>query len=169
MTITITPETDLEIGKDALAALLLGPEFAKCLETEYARQPVKFPIRYPAIGYIDEVRTLDDYPAFELVAGPSEPADINGPGFVHEISLQWTVNGDKPELMSREVMRLIAASRRFFESSKGSLLPYVGGKFWTERADTGPTSEGRTDQTVNNTAPYVKSASIRVMWRVYGL
>lgn len=161
--ITVAPECDLEIATDALVALLLGPEFAKCLDVEYARQPVKLAIRYPEFGYIDEVETLDGYPAFELVSGPTEEQDTNPPGYVHEISLQWTVNGDNEQIMKREIMRLIAASRRFFGVSNGSLLPFVGGKFTTSRSDTGPTARAR------NNHPFLKSASLAITWRVYGL
>lgn len=158
--ITTQPATDLEIAKDALCGLLLGPEFATVLRDVWSEYPVIIPIRFPEVGYIDEVKTLGGYPAFELVSGPTEhgPED---PAYLHEISLQWTVNGDNEQIMAREIMRFVVATRRFFEKTEGSLLPWVGGKFWVERSDTGPTSEGRDD-------PFVKSASLRVMWRVYG-
>jgi hypothetical protein len=159
--ITVAPIFNVEIAKDGLVTLLLGPEYAAALDEEYARQPVKIELRYPAYGYIDEVKTLDGYPAFEIVNGSSAHSE-ESEEFLREFSIQWTVNGDNEQNMAREVMRLVAATHRFVDKMQGSLLPYAGGKFWTERDDTGPTSEGRKD-------PFVKSASVRLMWRAYGI
>lgn len=156
--ITVQPSNSIEIAKDALVSLLLGPEFAAKLDAEYNRQPIKIQIRYPEVGYIDEVETLDGYPAFELVSAPMEQEDN---GVVHEISCQWTVNGDNEQIMAREIMRLTEATRAFFTDTNGSLLSFVGGKFWTGRVDTGPTATGRANQR------FVKSAAVQVFWRVY--
>lgn len=157
--ITVAPETNVEAAKDALVSLLLGGEFAKFLDAEHARQAVRINIRYPEVGYIDEVATLNGYPAFEIISGPTEFGD-NSPERTHELSIQWTVNGDDEQVMSREIARLTGATVAFFEQNDGTLLPFVGGKFRVDRTDIGPTSAGR-DQT------FVKSSAVRIFWIVF--
>jgi hypothetical protein len=164
-----TPVVDLEQACDAFIYVLLGSEFANVLAAEHASQPVKdVAIRFPEVGYIDEVPTLDGFPSVELAIGPTDFQEAGtGIQATHEINVQWTVNGDDSQKMARELMRLTAATVKFLSKSNGSLMPYVGGYFWANRVDRGPTS-GATDRARNGGQPFVKSASVRVMWNAVG-
>ncbi|HEY8410196.1 MAG TPA: hypothetical protein VIK76_02295 [Pyrinomonadaceae bacterium] len=150
---------DLELGVDAIADVLRSSEFANRLQAVYAIQREQIPYRDLAAVYVDEVETVDAYPSCEIVAANSDYTDLNSSTLRHELSLQFTVNGDNPQRMAREVKRLIVASRGLFN---GSLLPFVGGNFRAGRADYGPTSPGR-DQ------PFVKSAALQVFWETISL
>lgn len=153
--------TSLELGIDAIADVFSGHEFVEYLRTEHAKQRVVIAFRVPEVVYVDEVETPSGFPALEIVAGTdAENSDNDSTEIVHELSMQWTVNGDDPIIMSREVKRLIAASRALFKA--GTMLPYVGGRFWTSDAVFGPTSGGRDQR-------YVKSAALRVFWRTFGI
>jgi hypothetical protein len=154
---------DLEAGIDALADLFLSYEFSKVLEEEYARQAVKIPMRVIAVAYPDEVQTLDAYPAVEVIAANDEDEDEASQAnkLRHEISVQFTVNGDNPITMARELKRLVKATRRVFNDKIGTLAPEVGGRFWASRVDFSETVTGR-DQ------PFLKSAAVRVYWLTHG-
>jgi hypothetical protein len=70
--------------------------------------------------------------------------------------------------MSRELGRLVEATVKFFDKNNGNLLPFVGGKWRVDRTDTGPTSDlRRTDTATGAAAPYIKSAAIRLFWKVF--
>jgi len=163
----MTAVQDLELGVDALCDVFTGPEFDKALTREHQRQRTTIPYRSLTVAYPDEVKTLDGYPALELIPGTSdEDRDADAAGIVHEISAQFTVNGDDEITMARELRRLIAAARALLKP--GTLMPFVGGRFWTERAEFGPTVARRDDNT-GATGRYVKTAALSVHWRTYGL
>lgn len=158
----IAAPVDLELGLEALADLVVGPQFCVLLDREHAKQRTQIQIRYPAVAYIDEVETLGVYPACEIVVGSTEDSDTTVAGKLeHEIALQWTVNGDNSQVMRRELLRLIAASRVLMQP--GTLQPYVGGRFRSARADYGLTLAKR------ETNSYEKTATLQVFWQAAGL
>lgn len=145
---------DLELGIDAIADVMRGSEFARRLLDVYAMQRVALPYRDLVAVYVDEVETPDGYPACELVAASSDYDTTNQSELIHQISMQFTVNGSDEEIMSRECKRLIAAARKLFN---GPLPPYVGGYFRSGRSDYGPASPGRQED-------YVRSAALQIFW-----
>ncbi len=149
---------DLELGIDAIADILRS-EFSAKLQAVYAQQRVQIPFRDLAAVYVDEVETIDAYPCCEIIAANSDFENENSNVFVHELSLQFSVNGDNPQLMAREVKRLVSAGRKLFS---GTLQPYVAGRFRSARSDYGPTSAGRNES-------FIKSAALQVFWYTVGI
>lgn len=157
MSPTATQNITLEEGLDVLKELLLGPEYRLYLQNEHARARVKIDMRAPMFIYVDEIETADGYPMAELIAltVDDQSRDSAAQSLLHEISVQWTVNGDHPETMGRELKRLIAATRNYLKNQ--TLMPYLGGQIWSGRSDFGPTVTARAQA---SGLRWIKSASI---------
>lgn len=154
----------LEEAVDVIAEILLSPDFAQALTLEHERARRKIPFRFPEVVYTEDVSTPSGYPCCELVSMDSrDQRDSTATALTHEISAQWTVNGDDEQAMGREVKRLIEATRNYFRSAK--LLPLLGGSLWTGDADFGPVLAAR--QGDNTSGRFVKSASIAIFWQAY--
>lgn len=164
MTINAAVFASLEDAIDTIAEMILSPSFASALSDEHQQQRVRIPFRVPEHVYTEDIETPDGYPCCELIAVHvrdvvnSTIADLD-----HEMSVQWTVNGDNEQVMGREIKRLIAATRTIFRD--GTLLPNVGGTLRTGDVDFGPVLTARPAE--NASARYVKSASIELFWQAY--
>jgi hypothetical protein len=157
-------DVSLEEALDVYAEIILSPEFAAALSAEHAKRRRKVPLRLPEWVYTEDVESPDGYPCCELVAINVEDAiNTTAQALRHEISCQWTVNGDDPQNMGREIKRLIAATRDLFRNLK--TLPQVGGTTTTGRADFGPVVVNRL--VAGTSGKWIKSASIEVWWEAY--
>ena len=150
---------------DAIAEIVIGPEFRTALSKVHERARRKIPIRFPNADhvYTEDVEQPHGYPACEVLAiTTTRGEDGNGVNsLVHEISLQWTVNGDNEQVMGREVKRLIEATSDVFND--GISAPVLGGKITLGTVDYGPVTPGR------NTAAgrFEKGAAIALFWHVF--
>ena len=151
---------DLEDAIDALCDVFMSPEFHLTLQRVYARKRVPMPLRPVEVVYGEEESAPIGYPCLELVSIASEKrAGEDSVLREHEISADWTVNGDQPQMMRREVQRLIQATVEHIEGA--SLLPYVGGSpMTTGRIDFSPLT-GRRDKP----AEFLKSGSVQLFWK----
>jgi hypothetical protein len=163
----LTLGCSLEEFIDVIAEILLSPELARILSLEHERQRVKIPIRLPEVVYTEDVETPDGYPCCEVLAiRVADEANSTAQELQHEISLQWTVNGDNEQLMGREIKRLISASRDTFRMN--SLLPQIGGSVWPGDADFGPTTLARANVVgLGVSGRFVKSASLALFWKAF--
>ena len=154
----------LEAALDVIGEIILSPEFSNKLGLVHEQERVKIAYRTPEYVYPEEIQTPDGYPCCELVAVTvSDQSDSTVADLLHEISCQWTVNGDDEQVMGRELKRLIEATRLTFRSI--TLLPYVGGSMRTGNADFGPTASARVLNTP--TGRWVKSGSIELFWKAF--
>src|SRR4051812_27752564 len=148
-----------------MAEVLISPEFATALRREHDARRRKIPLRIPEWVYTEDVETPDGYPCCELIAvAVEDDAAKTAQALRHEISCQWTVNGDDPQTMGREIKRLIAATRDLFRAIR--LTPQIGGHTTTGRVDFGPVVTARIGaQGVSG--KWIKSASIEVWWNAF--
>ena len=126
---------DVENVIDALIDAVLSPEFLTVLQAQWNDRRAAVPFRMPEYAYEAEVETPDGYPCVEFIA-ITESKERGESNVVTEISAQWSVNGDNPRLMSRELRRFMQASRKFFEGLH--LVPYAGVVIRTGEIDYGP-------------------------------
>jgi hypothetical protein len=161
---TAAVNASFEEAVDAIGEIILGAEFAEKLRAEHAKMRRSIPFRLPEWVYTEDIQTPGGYPCCELIAlSITDDEGTNGVANLrHEISAQWTVNGDDEQTMGREVKRLIAATRATFRDI--TLLPYVGGSVSTGDADFGPVVTARSP---GDTGRWVKSASISIFWRAF--
>lgn len=165
VTITQTPDVSFEECLDVIAEIMISPEFAKALEHEHNARRRKIPFRIPEWVYTEDVDTPDGYPCCELLAiTVDDDSAKTAQALKHEISCQWTVNGDDSQIMGRELKRLIAATRDCFRAIK--LTPQLGGHLTTGRVDFGPVATARAGVT-GVTGKWVKSASIEMWWNAF--
>lgn len=156
----LTSNYTIEAFGDVVAEVLLSPEFVSVLKDVHARERRSIAFRDPQYVYTEEIEAPDGYPCCELVAVDIE--DQNDQQLVHRISAQWTVNGDDPQAMGREVKRLIEATRRVFTGG----IALIGGTVYTSRADFGPVVAARATNVRGGSGRFVKSGSIELRWRV---
>lgn len=165
MSPTLQQNVTLEEAVDVIAELLLGPEFASCLQAEHeaARRPIAY--RQPEWVYTEDIETPDGYPCCELIAVRVDSAiESTAEELDHNISCQWTVNGDDPQTMGRELKRLIASTRDFFKHT--TLLPYIGGSVWSNTTDFGPAVTARAG-IAGVSGRWIKSASLELHWKAF--
>lgn len=148
---------DIEDAVDAIADVLLSPEFNDNLAKQYEQRRRQMPVRFLEVVYVGEKASPDGYPCAEVIVIDGDKSS-DDPMIPNEISLQFTVNGTSEELMEREILRLIGAARATFE---GQLLqPFTGGSpVSTRRAEYSPTVPRRT---TTQQSDFVKSGSLQL-------
>jgi hypothetical protein len=159
-----TLSVTLEEAIDVMAEMILGPEFAATLDIEYSKLRQKIPLRLPELVYTEDIESPGGYPCCELIAiDVADEVESGAGNLTHEVSCQWTVNGDDEQVMGREVKRYIAATRALFRNT--TFLPYLGGSVWTANADFGPIVPARLIEGASGR--WIKSASIEVFWKAF--
>lgn len=163
--ITNSPQMTLEAFTDAIAEVLISPEFAQTLTEVHTEARRAIGLRMPEYVYTEEIEQPGGYPCCELLTVDEDADTLNvGSNDVAETSVIWTVNGDNEQVMKRELMRLIEASKRVFNLM--NLQPLVGGSVWTGRISYGPVVSSRVVE--GQSSRFVKSASITLFWRAIG-
>lgn len=120
-TLLTPPLGDVESITQGLAAALASERFRAVIAgVDIARNTGATTPWQGAIGsiYAYERANLEVYPAAEVIAAQATyDTDADEAAAVHRISIDWTQVGDDEQTVTRDIQRLVLATRIFFRHS----------------------------------------------------